>query len=193
MFTEKRDDNREQKSTDDADGECLVNATVCLVVIVCADEVGDENLVSAAEADSENHGKGREVTRKHAGGHCCGAHIDNHRGDEHLEKLETDGFCGGGEADAHPVGEEYAGAFPVANFAVVVHLELEYEPENARRNEPRECGCEGHAVNAHLGESKISFEEYDVQGGVRCNGERVADEIPDGKAVGCDEGCEDGL
>ena len=193
MFTEKRDDNREQKSADDANGECLVNAAVCLVVIVCADEVRHENLVSAAETDSENDGECGEVPGEDAGGHCRGAHIDHHRGDEHLEKLETDGFGGGGEADAHPVGEEYAGAFPVANFAVVVYFELEYEPENDRRNEPRECGGEGHAVNAHLGESKISFEEYDVQGCVRCDGERIADEIPDGKAVGCDKGCEDGL
>ena len=170
-----------------------MNAAVCLVVIMCADEVGNENLVSAAETDSENDGECGEVTRKYAGGHCRGAHIDNHRGDEHLEKLETDGFCGGGEADADPVGEEYAGTFPVAGMAVVVNLELEHQPKDARRNEPRERCGEGDSVYAHFGESKVSFEEHDVQCRVRSDGERVADEVPDGKAVGRDEGGEDGL
>ena len=168
-------------------------AAVCFDVVMCTDEVRYENLVSAAEADSENDGKCREVPREHAGGHCGCADIDDHRGDEHLEKLETDGFCGGGEADTDPVGQKNAGAFPVAGFAVVVHFEFEHKPQDSRRNEPGKCGREGDSVNAHLGEPKISFEEYDVQGCVCGNREGVTDEVPDGESVRCDEGGEDGL
>ena len=110
-----------------------------------------------------------------------------------MEKLETDGFCGGGEADAYPVGEEDAGTLPVTGFALVMHLEFEYEPEDARGYQPRERGCEGDSVHAHLGESEEPFQKHDVQGGVARDGERVADEVPDGKAVRGDEGGEDGL
>ena len=170
-----------------------MHAAVCFDVVMSADEVRHENLVSAAEADSENDGKCREVPREHAGGHCGCADIDDHRGDEHLEKLEADGFCGGGEADTDPVGQKNAGAFPVAGFAVVVHFELEYKPQDSRRNEPGKCGCEGDAVNAHFRESEISFEEYDVQGGVCGDCECVADKVPNGKAMRRDEGGQNGL
>ena len=157
------------------------------------DEVCYENLVSAAEADAENDGECREVPREDAGGHCGCADIDDHRGDEHLEKLETDGFCCGGEADADPVGQKNAGAFPVAGFAVVVYFELEHKPQDSRRNEPGKSSCEGDTVNAHFRESKKSFEEYDVQGCVCGNREGVADKVPNGKAMCRDEGGEDGL
>ena len=110
-----------------------------------------------------------------------------------MEKLEADGFCGCREADADPVGQKDAGAFPVAGFAVVLDLEFEHKPENARRNQPGKCGCEPDAVHAHLGESKVSFEEHNVQCGVRGDGDGVADEIPDGEPVGRDEGGQDGL
>ena len=130
---------------------------------------------------------------KHAGGHRGGAHVHDHRGDEYLEKLETDGFRGGGEADANPVGEEYAGALPVAGPALVLYLELEHQPQDARRYQPRERCCEGHAINAHLGKPEIPFEEHDVQAGVTCDGKRVAHEVPYGKAMRGDERGEDGL
>ncbi len=110
-----------------------------------------------------------------------------------MEKLEADGFCGGGEADADPVGQKNAGAFPVAGFAVVVHFEFEHKPKDARRNEPGKCGRKGYSVNAHFRESEISFEEYDVQGGVCGNRERVTDKVPNGKAVGRDEGGQNSL
>lgn len=108
-----------------------MDAAVCFGVVMSTDEVRHENLVSAAEADSENDGKCGKVTCEHAGGHCGCADIDDHCGDEHLEKLETDGFCGGGEADADPVGQKNACTFPVANFAVVVYFELEHKPKDA--------------------------------------------------------------
>ena len=110
-----------------------------------------------------------------------------------MEKLETDGFCGCREADADPVGQKNAGAFPVAGFAVVLDLEFEHEPENDRRNQPGKCGCEPDAVHAHLGESKVSFEKHDVQCGVRGNRDSITDEVPDGEPVGRDEGGQDGL
>ena len=157
MLAQKGNDYREQESARDAHGKRLVDAAVRLHKVVCAHEVRYENLVSAAEADPENHGKGGEVARKHAGGHRGGAHVHDHRGDEHLEKLETDGFRGGGEADAHPVGEEDAGTLPVAGLTLVLYLELEHHPQNARRYQPRECGGEGHAVYAHLGEPEEPF------------------------------------
>ena len=156
-------------------------------------EVRYENLVSAAEANAEDYGERREVPGEDSGGHCRGAYIDDHCCDEHLEKLKTDGFCGGGETDTDPVGEENAGTLPVAGFAVVVHFELEHQPEDNRRNEPRERCGEGDSVYAHLGNSKVSFEKHDVQCCVACYGERVADEVPDSKSVGRDEGGEDGL
>ena len=56
MFAEEGDRDGKQESADNADGKCLADAAVCLVVIVSADEVGDENLVAAAEADAENDG-----------------------------------------------------------------------------------------------------------------------------------------
>ena len=170
-----------------------MNAAVCFDIVMSTDEVCYENLVSAAEADSENDGKRGKVPCEHAGGHCGCADVDDHCCDEHLEKLETDGLCSGGEADANPVGQKNAGAFPVANFAVVVYFELEHKPKDARRNEPGKCGCEGDAVNAHFRESEISFEEYDIQGCVCGNRERVPDKVPNGKAVGCDEGGQNGL
>ena len=170
-----------------------MNTAVCFGVVMSTDEVRHENLVSAAEADSENDGKCGKVPCEHAGGHCCCANVDDHSGDEHLEKLETDGFCGGGEANADPVGQKNACAFPVANFAVVVYFELEHKPKNARRNEPGKCGREGDSVNAHFRESEKSFEEYDVQGGVCGNRERVTDKVPNGKAVGRDEGGQNSL
>ena len=170
-----------------------MHAAVCFDVVMCTDEVGYENLVSAAEADAENDGKRGKVPCEHAGGHCGCADIDDHRGDKHLEKLEADGLCGGGEADADPVGQKNAGAFPVAGFAVVVHFELEHKPQDSRRNEPGKCGGEGDSVNAHFRESEISFEEYDVQGGVCGDCECVADKVPNGKAMRCDEGCQNGL
>ncbi len=170
-----------------------MHAAVCFDVVMCTDEVRYENLVSAAEADSENDGECSEVTGEHAGGHCGCADIDDHRGDEHLEKLETDGFCGGGESDADPVGQKNAGAFPVAGFAVVVHFEFEHKPQDSRRNEPGKCGREGDTVNAHFRESEKSFEEYNVQGGVCGNRECVADKVPNGKTMRCDEGCQNGL
>ena len=170
-----------------------MNAAVCFDVIMSTDQVRHENLVSAAKADSENDGKCGKVTCEHAGGHCGCADVDDHRRDEHLEKLETDGLCGGGESDADPVGQQNAGAFPVANFAVVVYFKLEHKPQDSRRNEPGKCGCEGDAVNAHFRESEKSFEEYDIQGGVCGNRERVSDKVPDGESVGRDEGGQNGL
>ena len=56
VFSEEGDCDGKQESADDADGECLADAAVCLVVIVSADEVGNENLVAAAEANAENDG-----------------------------------------------------------------------------------------------------------------------------------------
>ena len=56
VFAEEGDCDGKQESADDADGKRLADAAVCLVVIVCADEVGDENLVTAAEANAENDG-----------------------------------------------------------------------------------------------------------------------------------------
>ena len=170
-----------------------MHAAVCFDVVMSTDEVRHENLVAAAEADSENDGERSKVPCEHAGGHCGCADVDDHCCDEHLEKLETDGFCGGGEADADPVGQKNAGAFPVAGFAVVVHFEFEHKPKDSRRNEPGKCGGEGDAVNAHFRESEISFKEYDVQGGVCGDCECVADEVPDGESVCRDEGGEDGL
>ncbi len=157
------------------------------------DEVRHENLVSAAEADSENDRKCGKVTGEHAGGHGGCADVDDHRCDENLEKLEADGFCGGGEADANPVGQKNACTFPVANFAVVVYFELEHKPKNARRNEPGKCGREGDSVNAHFRESEKPFEEYDIQGCVCGDRERVTYKVPNGKAMGCDEGGQNGL
>ena len=168
-------------------------AAVCFDVVMCTDEVRYENLVSAAEADSENDGECSEVTGEDAGGHCGCADIDDHRGDEHLEKLETDGLCCGGESDADPVGQKNAGAFPVANFAVVVYFELEHKPKDARRNEPGKCGREGDSVNAHFWKSKKSFKEHDIQGRVCGNRERVSDKVPDGESVCRDEGGQNGL
>ena len=170
-----------------------MHAAICFDVVMCANEVRYENLVSAAEADTENDGECSEVPCEHAGGHCGCADIDDHRGDKHLEKLKTDGFCGGGESDANPVGQKNAGAFPVANFAVVVYFELEHKPKDARRNEPGKCGREGDSVNAHFRESKKSFKEHDIQGCVCGNRESVAYEVPNGKAVCCDEGGQNGL
>ena len=170
-----------------------MDAAVCFDVVMSTDEVRHENLVSAAEADAENDGNCGKVPCEHAGGHCGCADVDDHCCDEHLEKLETDGFCGGGEADANPVGQKNACTFPVANFAVVVYFELEHKPKDARRNEPGKCGREGDSVNAHFRESKKSFEEHDIQGCVCGNCERVPDKVPNGKAVCRDEGGQNGL
>ena len=56
VFAEEGDCDGKQESADDANGERLADAAVCLVVIVSADEVGDENLVAATEAYAENDG-----------------------------------------------------------------------------------------------------------------------------------------
>ena len=152
-----------------------------------------ENLVSATEANSKDYRQGGKVARKHAGGHRSGAHVHDHCGNEHLEKLETDGLCGGGEANADPVGEENAGTLPVAGLALVMYLELEHKPEDSRGYQPRERCGEGHAVHAHLGEPEEAFQKNDVQCRVTRDGERVAHEVPDGKSVRGDEGGKDGL
>ena len=56
VFAEEGDRDGKQESADDADGERLADAAVRFVVIVSADEVGNENLVTAAEANAENDG-----------------------------------------------------------------------------------------------------------------------------------------
>ena len=55
MFAQKRYDNREQEPARDADGKRLAHAAVRLVEIVRTDQMRHENLVSAAEADSEDY------------------------------------------------------------------------------------------------------------------------------------------
>ena len=85
MFAQESDDYREQEPARDAHGERLVNAAVRLHKVMRAHEMRHENLVSAAEANPENHGKGGEVTCEHAGGHRGGAYVHDHCGNEHLE------------------------------------------------------------------------------------------------------------
>ena len=123
-------DERENEAADAADSYGLLEASVCLVVIVSADEVCNENLVAAAEANAQDNGECGEVACENAGGHGGGAHVNDHRGDEHLEKLKADGFCGGGEAYANPVGENSAGAFDVSAVRVVLDFKTQYKPKN---------------------------------------------------------------
>ena len=149
-----------------------------------------ENLVAAAEANAQDNGECGEVACENAGGHGGGAHVNDHRGDEHLEKLKADGFCGGGEAYANPVGENSAGAFDVSAVREVLDFKAQHKPKNDGCENPRKCGGKADSVHAHFRESPKTFQKDVVHRGVRGDGDEVSDEVPDGESVRGDEGGE---
>ena len=69
LSAKNRDDDGDDESACTPCDKALVKPAVCLVEVVGAYEVCDQNLVSATQADAQNDGEHREVCAENAGGH----------------------------------------------------------------------------------------------------------------------------
>ena len=187
LFAKKGDDYRHDEPARATGDQALVESAVRLVEVVGADEVRDQDLVPAAEADAQDNGEQGEVRAEDARGHGDDPQVDDDGGQDDLENLEADGFDRRGETDADPVGEDDAGTLEVGAADLVVHLEAQDEEKDRGSDEPRKHGGEGNTLDAHLRQSEVAVQEDDVHRRVRDDGDDVAEQIPDGKAVGRDQ------
>lgn len=187
LFSEERNDDGDDKSACAARNEALVQSAVRLVEVMGAYKVSDQDLVPAAEADTQDDGEHGEVRAKDSGGHGDNAQVHHDGGQHHLENLETYGLYGSGKSDADPVRQNHAGTLEVGTADLVVDLDVQDDKQDARGNQPRKHGGKSHALHAHLREPEVSVQKDHVHDGVRNNRNEVPEQVPDGKTVGRDQ------
>ena len=123
MFSEERHDDGDDKSACAARNEALVKPAVRLVEVVGAYKVSDQDLVPAAEADTQDDGEHGEVCTENASRHGDDAQVHHDGGEDHLKYLETHRFDRGRKTDADPVGQNHARALEVGAADFMVNLE----------------------------------------------------------------------
>ena len=123
LLSEERHDDGDDKSACAARNEALVKPAVRLVEVVGAYKVGDQDLVPAAEADTQDDGEHGEVCTENASRHGDDSQVHHDGGEDHLKYLETHRFDRGRKTDADPVGQNHARAFEVGAADFMVNLE----------------------------------------------------------------------
>ena len=104
LLSEERNDDGDDKSAYAARNEALVQSAVRLVEVVGAYKVCDQDLVPAAEADTQDDGEHGEVCTENASRHGDDAQVYHDGGKYYLEYLEAHRFDRGRKTDADPVG-----------------------------------------------------------------------------------------
>ncbi len=154
MRSEQGDDQGDDEASGTAPDKGLGRAAHGLLVIVRSDEMCYENLVPVSKAYTQDDGEHGEVRTKNAGGHGERSEMNDHRGDENLEKLEADRFRGCGKPDANPVPDDGSGTPYIENLCLVADFVSQDAPEDSARKRPGKSRGECDAFDVHFRKSE---------------------------------------